>query len=71
MPETEKAHYDGEYYNELSLYLDIKIFFKTLMYFTKNLLPIDENSFLYMRSTGFKLYSKIHDLVENLTYSLP
>ena len=35
MPETEKAHYDGEYYNELSLYLDIKIFFKTLIYFTK------------------------------------
>ena len=35
MPETEKADFDGEYYKKLSLWMDVKIVFRTLKYFTK------------------------------------
>lgn len=35
MPEEEKARFDGEYYKELSLWLDIRIIFRTVNYFTK------------------------------------
>lgn len=35
MPEIEKAQFDGEYYQKLSLWMDVKIVFRTLNYFTK------------------------------------
>lgn len=35
MPEEEKAELDGYYYQNLSLMLDLKIIFKTLIYFTR------------------------------------
>lgn len=35
MPESEKAQFDGEYYQKLSLWMDVKIVFRTLNYFTK------------------------------------
>ncbi len=35
MPESEKAQFDGEYYEKLSLWMDVKIVFHTLNYFTK------------------------------------
>jgi O-antigen biosynthesis protein WbqP len=35
MPETEKADFDGEYCAKLSLWMDVKIVFRTLKYFTK------------------------------------
>jgi O-antigen biosynthesis protein WbqP len=35
MPESEKANFDEEYYQKLSLWMDIKIVFCTLQYLTK------------------------------------
>lgn len=35
MPVTEKAQFDGEYYQKLSLWMDVKIVLRTLNYFTK------------------------------------
>lgn len=35
MPEDVKAKFDGEYANRISLKMDILIFFKTVIYFTK------------------------------------
>lgn len=35
MPEEEKAKFDGEYANRISLKMDILILFKTAIYFTK------------------------------------
>ena len=35
MPEDEKAKFDGEYANRISLKMDISILFKTVIYFTK------------------------------------
>lgn len=35
MPETEKADFDGEYYKKSSFWMDVKIVFRTLNYFTK------------------------------------
>jgi O-antigen biosynthesis protein WbqP len=35
MPESEKANFDGEYYQKVSLWMDIKIVFRTINYFTK------------------------------------
>jgi len=35
MPEEEKARYDGEYYENLSFFLDIKIILRTFLYFLK------------------------------------
>jgi len=35
MTENKKAELDGEYFKNHSFYMDLKIFFKTMIYFTK------------------------------------
>lgn len=35
MPEEKKAEFDGEYYSRFSMWMDIIILFKTVIYFTK------------------------------------
>jgi len=35
MPEIKKAQYDGEYFEKMSIMLDLFIIFKTIIYFTK------------------------------------